>query len=523
MDPEFFEIFPVLSTLSRKDDFPTSIPMGRLMRNNLFIPGVEANTFVYEGSAGLVPSPDIIYEDSADLVSPPDTADIIDLPIPLPTKWSPFGEEGLIRDSGYGSGSSGAIGQAGTLSQYIQGSDYCDRRSEVELGYRCVSGPNGDLEFKRGVGRRSCSDTASSQGSNPYPHNPSTNLPRELTTRPGTTGPAAYLLKHEQSGNGVLLGSDGQPLQVVPMQRQTYFGDITFLHPVPYAHYGCCADHGAGSQDQEKCSYNISYVEPGLDAGQPQLNINPIRGMSGIPQLSTDIIPAFDMGHYAHILQLPDRAEDVIVYFNSICSCAALASGQIDWVQESFVETKFLFDGLDDCIFQMCEALNKERLVDQENRLVYGYLVFETRCGHRMPAVTAVREWWETIENARRYLRRLYSLAYGHALHKGRVEAVWRAIGQYRDNWANELFSASIDDSWEITEDHVEEIKLYHFFNREVQRLLMGAEKDLFLVGRLQNIITAFAGSVFKAQEKWDEVAGRFQALLLRSPGFDSF
>ncbi|KAJ6259684.1 hypothetical protein Dda_5322 [Drechslerella dactyloides] len=340
----------------------------------------------------------------------------------------------------------------------------------------------------------------------------------DLTTKPNGSSPTAYLMQEDQTGARIVVDIDGRPISFLKAQKETYYGDLPFPPPLVYTHSGPCPDDttehdpttDAGKARLHK--HTITYTELDVDGKQSEIDMNPIHGTQGVPQYSRDLIPAFDMGYYVDILRLPDKPQDMIVYLSSLCSALALTESQWEWIQENLDEATVRNNALDECIFEMIDFLNPDRLRDDDGKIVFAHLPEEPSEEGRLPTLTTMKDWHEEVDRCRRQHRRMSSLAYSHVLNRGKVMAVWYKMREYRDNWANELFSGRHHEDWELEPENYHMLKEYHAFDREMQRLLMTIESDLIKIGRLENTVTALGVNIWKAEDKLDLVMERFES-----------
>ncbi|KAK6354029.1 hypothetical protein TWF730_008449 [Orbilia blumenaviensis] len=316
----------------------------------------------------------------------------------------------------------------------------------------------------------------------------SQRLPYGYMSQQISSDPAAYLLKHNSSDSGILLTPGGEMKPLHHAQKQAYF-NVPHPFPSPVAYY---------DNSNPGLMNIISYSQPPMPCFGPLFN--PIEGVTNrIPLFKDEIFPTFDMGYYPDILHLPSRPSDILVYFNSICGAAALPPNRKSWIEDNMQETVLRFSTLDDIVFEMCDAQSGKPLRGPDEAAAR-YLSSENF--KVVPNKNSFADWDLEIQECRVHLERLNKLAYVPVMNKSKVEVVWKALVSYRDNWANSIFSQCQYDFWEASMNEVECMKEYHAFNREMQRLLRGVEEDLIEVGRLENMVTAFRGAVWKAEMK---------------------
>ncbi|EPS37589.1 hypothetical protein H072_8725 [Dactylellina haptotyla CBS 200.50] len=328
-----------------------------------------------------------------------------------------------------------------------------------------------------------------------------------LTTRRVCSKPSAYLLKHELSDNGVLLGEDGQIQSLFHAQKESYFRPLPYPPPISYHEHH--HDSHLGIHQPTSAVRTTSFSQPLVDHGEHP-PINPIQWIQQtMPQLKEDIIPTFDMGYYPDILCLPPRPSDVVVYFNSLCGAVAIPTDRQALIEDSIFIAAKLFDELDDCIFQMCDALNSKRLKSPNGDVVYKF-VMERHNGKEVPNSGCTLDWSIGIKTCRKHLRQLQGLGYMHVMNKSKVEVVWKAITQYRNEWANCIFSGCMVEGWEASEEDMEVMKNYHSFNRELHRLIKSIEDDLTAISILENMANSFAAAIVKAEDKLRRIRHKF-------------
>lgn len=318
-------------------------------------------------------------------------------------------------------------------------------------------------------------------------------LPQGFTSKQISSDPAAYLLKHDSGDAGVILTPSGEIKPFYHAQKQSYF-DTQHPFPPPVTCY-----NANGSP-----VHVVSYSHPPITNSFPP--VNPIKdSTSRIPVLRDEVIPTFDMGYYPDILRLPSRPSDVLIYFNSICGAAALSRSRKRWIDSNTWETETRFCNLDDTIFEMCEALGSKPLRGPNGELPYHPTMAEDG-GNIFPCMSSPIDWASEIQECRNHLARLNRLAYIPVMNKCKVDVVWRRMVEYRDNWANTIFSQCQHEFWEASMEEMESMKEYHAFNREMLRLIKGIEDDLIEIGRLENMVTAFRGAVWKADMKLKKI-----------------
>ncbi|KAK6511643.1 hypothetical protein TWF481_000552 [Arthrobotrys musiformis] len=325
-------------------------------------------------------------------------------------------------------------------------------------------------------------------------------LPKGFTSERVSSNPEAYVLKHDMSDSGILLTPQGDMKPLYHAQKQTYFDT---KHPFPPS----VVYHD--SMTGMPMSF-VSYSHPQIPySGLPAaVQPNPLEGASfRMPLFKKDIIPTYDMGYYPNLLKLPSRPSDVLVYFNSICSTAALSPKRKAWIEDNLQETEIKFCVLDDMIFQMCEAYSGRPLRGPDEEPPH----------YSMPGGAKVvlnkelfAKWAQEIVECRTHVERLNKLSYVPAMNKCKVEVVWQTLVGYKDDWANDIFSPCKEHFWEASVEELEWMKEYHTFCCEMQRLMEGVEEDLMLVGRLENMVTAFRGVVAKAQIKFTKLENTF-------------
>ncbi|KAK6344276.1 hypothetical protein TWF696_007918 [Orbilia brochopaga] len=498
--------------------FPSMVNFlaNQLLPWNLFAPGAAAQAFVNCDSTTLKPNGPVSSYTMPRTSSPP------------PTLQSFSNKPGNLPDSGYETGrgaptESTSASQIGLAAGAFQRFENQSEKQQWDLSIE--SGWTGVAEFFKGPNQKSPSSSQSRgygmqdnlcpkppYGPFPIPPCEADVLPG-FTTQPNGASPAAYLMQESNTGDKIVVDIDGRPISFLKAQKESYFGELPFPPPVMYTHQGkClnadCGSHDSGSSHEEEHTHTITYSHPDIGTQQPP--VNPIQGVRGVPQYSTDIIPSYDMGYYVNVLCLPEKPQDIIVYFNSLCSALALSVEKWEWIAENFIESSTLLDALDESIFQMNDFISPYRLRDANGEPVFWFLPEDPGDNGRMPTITTLKEWHEEIQRGRRHLRRLNSLAYSHVLNKGKVHVVWRKMVDYCDDWANMLFSACDEEGWEVTSENADAIKQWYFFNREMRRIVMTIENDLIMIARLENLVKVLGGSVFKAEAKLDIIMERF-------------
>ncbi|KAK6541877.1 hypothetical protein TWF694_007654 [Orbilia ellipsospora] len=332
-------------------------------------------------------------------------------------------------------------------------------------------------------------------------------IPPGFTTQRVCSQPVAYLLKHDNNEDGILLSPDGkvQPYIQTPKRNSAkYFATLAKSSQIPYC---------------QPAYTSQPVVHPNSYEQQPPIYYEPVQELwvtvfpgtsRPMPQLKDEVIPRIDLSGYSNILHLPTDPSEVLIYFNSICGAANLSEIRRFLIEDNIQGTGEIFNLLDDCIFQMCDAINTKRLWKEEGDLVYDFAtdVYE---GKIIPSSTMIKNWRNMVKSCRDHLTGLGNLGYGLVLSKCKVEAVRAAIVQFKDRWENEIFSGCINEDWEAWSDDLEIMKEYNTFNREIQRLVKGVEDDLLLVGRLENMTMAFGKAVFKAEMKLWEVERKHQ------------
>ncbi|KAF3313155.1 hypothetical protein TWF173_006329 [Orbilia oligospora] len=296
----------------------------------------------------------------------------------------------------------------------------------------------------------------------------------------------------------ILITPDGAMKPFYDAQKQSYFDS---QHPFPpdTIYYDPTNGHPV---------HVVSCSQP--DPKQTLPPFNPVEGITDrMPVFKDEIIPTFNMGYYPDLLHLPSRPSDVLVYFNSICAAAALSPHRKAWVDDNLQETEIRFCGLDDAVFQMCEAYSGKPLRGPNDELERG---LETKDFKAVPDNSLFFDWALELQECRLHLERLNKLAYTPVMNKCKVEVVWKALVYFRDNWANNIFSQCDNEFWEASEEEMEWMKEYHAFNREMQRLMKTVEDDLVEVGRLENMVTAFRGAVWKAETKFKKLKDTFRS-----------
>ncbi|KAK6529487.1 hypothetical protein TWF281_008660 [Arthrobotrys megalospora] len=322
-------------------------------------------------------------------------------------------------------------------------------------------------------------------------------LPQGFVSKQVSSDPGAYLIKHDSGDAGIILTPNGEMKPFYHAQKQSYF-DTQHPFPPPVTCY-----------DARGLPLNVvSYSHPPITNSFPP--INPIRdSTSRIPVLGNEIIPTFDIGYYPDILRLPSRPSDVLIYFNSVCGAAALSPSRRRWIDSNTWETETRFCNLDDIIFEMCEALGSKPLRGPNGELPFHPTMAEDG-GTIVPRMSSPLDWAAEIEECRNHLARLNRLAYIPVMNKCKVDVVWKKMVEYRDDWANMVFSQCQQEFWEASMEDMESMKDYHAFNREMLRLIKGVEDDLIEVMRLENMVTAFRGAVWKADMKLKKIEGVF-------------
>ncbi|KAF3907815.1 hypothetical protein AA313_de0200398 [Arthrobotrys entomopaga] len=331
-------------------------------------------------------------------------------------------------------------------------------------------------------------------------------IPPGFTTQRVCSQPAAYLLKHDSNEGGIILSPDGKIQSYIQDMKQSsaeYFAQLAENSQ----NFGYQPTHPLQPFTQSDC-YNHQppfYYEP-----MHQRLVNPFQGLSQrMPQLKDDVIPRIDISGYSNVLHLPTNPSDILIYFNSICGAASLSKTRKLLIEDNIQGTTDVFNLLDDCIFQMCDALNTTRLRKEEGYLVYDF-VTEIHDGKIKPSSTIIEDWKKMVKECRDHLTGLGNLGYSLVLNKGKVDAVRGAIVHFKDSWENEIFGGCIDEDWEAWSDDLEIMKEYNTFNREIQRLMKEIEDDLLLVARLENMTVAFGNAVFKAEMKLLEVERKY-------------
>ncbi|KAF3275883.1 hypothetical protein TWF970_006494 [Orbilia oligospora] len=314
---------------------------------------------------------------------------------------------------------------------------------------------------------------------------------------PGIPPAPSFHLK-AQSEHPPHINSNGVMKPFYDAQKQSYFNS---QHPFP-------PDTIYYDPTNGRPVHVVSCSQP--DPKQTLPPFNPVEGISGrMPVFKDEIIPTFNMGYYPDLLHLPSRPSDVLVYFNSICAAAALSPHRKAWMDDNLQETEIRFCGLDDAVFQMCEAYSGKPLRGPNNELERG---LETKDFKAVPDNSLFFDWALELQECRLHLERLNKLAYTPVMNKCKVEVVWKALVYFRDNWANNIFSQCDNEFWEASEEEMEWMKEYHAFNREMQRLMKTVEDDLVEVGRLENMVTAFRGAVWKAETKFKKLKDTFRS-----------
>ncbi|KAK6335033.1 hypothetical protein TWF718_010475 [Orbilia javanica] len=325
---------------------------------------------------------------------------------------------------------------------------------------------------------------------------PQQRLPKGFTSHCSSSNLDADILQHNGSDSKILFTPNGEMRPLYKAQKQSYFGTH---HPFPPPIIYYDPVHGSPV-------HVVSYSQPQLAHCLPPFN--PVEGTTNrMPVFKDEIIPTFDMGYYPDILHLPSRPSDVLVYFNSICAAAALSGNRKDWIEDNLRETEVIFCSLDDAIFQMCEAYSGKPLRGPNDEPGQSFVIEGFKV---TPCSTLFFDWELEIRECQIHLERLNKLAYVPVMNKSKVDVVWQALVAYRDNWANYLFSNCQEDYWEASEEELEAMKEYHKFNREIQRVYKGIEDDLINVRRLENMVTAFRGAVWKAETKFQRLKEKF-------------
>ncbi|KAK6510625.1 hypothetical protein TWF506_009728 [Arthrobotrys conoides] len=323
-------------------------------------------------------------------------------------------------------------------------------------------------------------------------------LPEGFMSHQVSSSPEAYILKHNDTDSKVLLTPDGEIKPFYAAQKQAYFGPKRPFPPDTIYY-----DPRSGFPVHIK-SYSQPYQQNTLPL------FNPVEGTTGRMSLFKDeIIPTFDMKYYPDLLHLPSRPSDVLVYFNSICAAAALSPNRKAWITDNIRETEVRFCGLDDAVFQMCEAYSGKPLRGP-NDVETGKDSAGGNNSKAVPNNSLFFDWALELQECRIHLERLNKLAYVPAMNKCKVDVVWKALVYFRDNWANNIFSRCDYELWEASTEEVKWMKEYHAFNREMQRLIQGVEDDLVEIGKLENIVTAFRGAVWKAEAKFQKLRDAF-------------
>ncbi|KAF3920418.1 hypothetical protein ABW20_dc0103960 [Dactylellina cionopaga] len=335
---------------------------------------------------------------------------------------------------------------------------------------------------------------------------PSIQLPPGFTTQCVSSNPTAYLLKHNSSDSGILLSPDGKIEPLFLGQKRADFEQLTCPPSISYLQPDYAPE--AGVFHRADTRKGVSFSQPFMSS-DPQ-PINPLQGTTcGMPQLNEELFPTFDMRYLPDILNLPSNPGDVLAYFNSICGAVALSESRKAWIEENMVVTESLFNLIDEYIFEMCDALNPKRLLRPNGHPVFSHTIEDTT-GAGGPTSMTIFRWKQNLKDSRMHLKRLNRLAYGHAMNKSKVEAVWKAMINYRDRWANQIFSGCESEYWEASPLQVECMKEYYRFNGEMQRLIRTIEDDMLDIGRLENMITVFRASVFKAECKLKKIKKAF-------------
>ncbi|KAF3151725.1 hypothetical protein TWF569_003444 [Orbilia oligospora] len=326
------------------------------------------------------------------------------------------------------------------------------------------------------------------------------DLPEGFESRSVPSNPEAYILRHENSNSRILITPDGAMKPFYDAQKQSYFNS---QHPFPPDIIYYDPTNGLPV-------HVVSYSQP--DPTQTLPPFNPVEGIANrMPVFKDEIIPTFNMGYYPNLLHLPSRPSDVLVYFNSICAAAALSPNLKAWMDDNLQETEIRFCGLDDAVFQMCEAYSGKPLRGPSNELERDS---EAKDFKVAPHSSLFFDWALELQECRLHLERLNKLAYNPVMNKCKVEVVWKALVYFRGNWANNIFSQCDNELWEASEEEMEWMKEYHAFNREMQRLMKTVEDDLVEVGRLENMVTAFRGAIWKAETKFKKLKDTFRSTM---------
>ncbi|KAF3136823.1 hypothetical protein TWF594_007714 [Orbilia oligospora] len=312
--------------------------------------------------------------------------------------------------------------------------------------------------------------------------------------------PAPSFHPKAQNKHPPYINSNGAMKPFYDAQKQSYFNS---QHPFPPDIIYYDPTNGLPV-------HVVSYSQP--DPTQTLPPFNPVEGIaSRMPVFKDEIIPTFNMGYYPNLLHLPSRPSDVLVYFNSICAAAALSPNLKAWMDDNLQETEIRFCGLDDAVFQMCEAYSGKPLRGPSNELERDS---EAKDFKVAPHSSLFFDWALELQECRLHLERLNKLAYNPVMNKCKVEVVWKALVYFRDNWANNIFSQCDNELWEASEEEMEWMKEYHAFNREMQRLMKTVEDDLVEVGRLENMVTAFRGAIWKAETKFKKLKDTFRSTM---------
>ncbi|KAF3931572.1 hypothetical protein ABW19_dt0208984 [Dactylella cylindrospora] len=387
----------------------------------------------------------------------------------------------------------------------------------------------------------------------------SVRIPSGLTVSPMESSPAAYLVRHDQTNSGFIITPSGGPfpgfspsesLSSMP-SRDPDYNPAVDPQDIPSSQQPLYppSEHQYSAEQVYRPKSPQGRLNDGFYQNDPESLHCILEGTQGYRRISPDreyhqgqSTPYYELADHwdcqswpgietispprpnAHLFYpppfvlgasgsvpvfyddsltcLPGNPTDIIAYLNSFCRRMALSELKQSRISDTLTVTDYRSNHLDDCVFQMCDALNSKPLCGIDGKILYQN-IYDKVNGLRVPTLSYLQDWDYEIKQASEHLRQAMSLAYGSIMNRNRVVVVWQAIVIYRDDWANQLFGGCNDHNWEVSQHLLEGLKDYHAFNREMQRSLRLVEDDLIMIGRLENSINCLRESVLKAKDKF--------------------